>query len=240
MLMSRRWEARTGRALRRAAVALVPVAAGLVLLAACGTTPAPTTAGAAPAGASGSPAASTSGSGTGQVALCRDAAAVTSLRIVRLYGLRVPQAQTAFPSRVTVISPAHARAVARALCALPAAPHGIFNCPALFPGTSYQLHFTADGQALPVVTIQATGCETVTGVGQPRRAISPAFWRELAAAAGLSPPGLPAFSEPGCQPHGYPTKINGCPEQSQPDGGLVPSGVQPGGVQPGGPDVPAG
>ena len=94
-----------------------------------------------------------------------------------------------------------------------------------------------DGQALPVVTIQATGCETVTGAGQPRRAISAGFWRVLATAAGLSPPGLPAFTAPDCQPHGYPTKVNGCPALSQPDGGLVPSGVQPGGVQPGGPDV---
>jgi hypothetical protein len=239
-IMSRRRCLRTGRALRRAAVALVPAAAGLVLLAACGTTPAPGTAGAAPAGASGSPAAATTGSGTAQVALCRDAAAVTGLRIVRLDGIRVPEAQPAFPSRATVISPAHARAVARALCALPATPHGIFNCPALFPGTSYQLHFTADGQALPVVTIQATGCETVTGAGQPRRAISAGFWRVLATAAGLSPLGLPAFTAPDCQPHGYPTKVNGCPALSQPAGGLVPSGVQPGGVQPGGPDVPAG
>jgi hypothetical protein len=243
--MSRHKGTRTGRALRRAAVVLVSAAAGLVLLAACGTTPAPSTAGAAPAGASGSPATATTGSGTAgtgtagsgtaQVTLCRNAAAVTSLRIVRLPGLRVPEAQTAFPSRTTVISPAHARAVARALCALPATPHGIFNCPALFPGTSYQLRFTADGQALPVVTIQATGCEIVTGVGQPRRAVSPAFWRVLATAAGVSPPGLPAFTGPGCQPHGYPTKINGCPEQSQPNGGLVP-----GGVQPGGPAVSAG
>jgi hypothetical protein len=235
MIMSVRRSTRPGRVLRGSAVALVPAAAGLVLLAACGTTPAPSTPGAAPAGASGSPPAATPGSGTAQVALCRDASAVSSLRIVRVGVLRVPEAQTAFPSRTTVISPAHARAVARALCALPATPHGIFNCPALFPGTSYQLHFTADGRALPVVTIQATGCETVTGVGQPRRAISPAFWRVLATAAGLSPPGRPAFTEPGCQPHGYPTKIDGCPALSQPA-----SGIQPGGVQPGGPNVPAG
>jgi hypothetical protein len=240
VIMNRHQGPRAGRALRGAALALVTAAAGLVLLAACGTTPAPTTAGTAPAGTSGSPAAATAGSPSAgsspaQVALCQHAAAVSGLRIVRLYGLRVPEAQTAFPRQATVISPAHARAVARALCALPAPPHGILNCPALFPGTSYQLHFTADGRALPVVTIQATGCETVTGVGQPRRAISPAFWRVLATAAGLSPPGLPAFTEPGCQPHGYPTKINGCPGLSQPNGGLVPSGVQPGG-----PDVPAG
>src|SRR5271170_2582676 len=106
-MMSRRRGARTGRALRCAAVALGPIAAGLVLLAACGTTPAPGTAGAAPARASGSPAAR----GSAQVALCRDTAAVTGLQIVHLRGIRVPQAQTAFPNQATVVSPARARAV---------------------------------------------------------------------------------------------------------------------------------
>ncbi len=224
--MNRRRGARTGRALRCAAVALGPIAAGLVLLAACGTTPAPGTAGAAPARASGSPAAR----GSAQVALCRDTAAVTGLQIVHLRGIRVPQAQTAFPNQATVVSPARARAVARALCALPTMPHGIFNCPALFPGTSYQLRFTAAGRLLPVVTIEATGCETVTGVGQVRRVISPGFWRVLATAAGLSPPGQAVFSVPGCQPAERATKIDGCPGVTQPAGG----------AQPGGPDLPAG
>jgi hypothetical protein len=224
IVMSPRRGARSGRALRRAAVALVSVAAGLVLLAACGTTPAPGSGGAAPAGASGSPGTASTGPGSAQPALCRDAAAITSLRIVRLPGPRVPQAQTASPGQVTALSPAQARAVARALCALPAMPHGVLNCPALFPGTTYQLHFTADGRALPVVTIEATGCGTVTGVGHVRRALSSGFWRVLATAVGLSPPGQAVFSSPGCEPHGYPTKINGCPALSQPAGGLQPGG----------------
>jgi len=230
MVMSPRRGARSGRAPRRAAAALVSVAAGLVLLAACGTTPAPGSGGAAPAGPSGSPGTASTAPGSAQPALCRDAAAVTSLRIVRLPGPRVPQAQTGSPRPVTALSPAQARAVARALCALPAMPHGILNCPALFPGTNYQLHFAADGRALPVVTIEATGCGTVTGVGHVRQALSSGFWRVLATAAGLSPPGRAVFSSPGCEPHGYPTKINGCPALSEPAGGL----------QPGGSDQPAG
>lgn len=225
MVMNPRRGARSGRALRRAAVALVSVAAGLILLAACGTTPAPGSGGAAPAGASGSPGTASTAPASAQPVLCQDVAAVTGLRIVRLPGLRVPQAQTASPGQVTVPSPAQARAVARALCALPAMPHGILNCPALFPGTSYQLHFTADGRALPVVTVEATGCDTVTGVGEARRALSPGFWRALATAARLSPPGQSVFSSPGCAPHGYPIKINGCPALSQPAGGLVPGGA---------------
>jgi hypothetical protein len=231
MVMSLRRGARHGPALRRAAVALVSVAAGLVLLAACGTTPAPGSGGAAPAaGASGSPGAASTAPGSAQPALCQDAAAVTSLRIVRLPGPRVPQAQTALPGQVTAVSPAQARVVARALCALPAMPNGILNCPALFAGTTYQLRFTADGRALPAVTLEATGCDTVTGVGHARRALSPGFWRVLATAAGLSPPGQAVFGMPGCQS----VKIDGCPGLTR------PAGIQPGGVQPGAPDVPAG
>ena len=140
---------------------------GSLLLAACGSVRAPAagTAGAAPARASGSPSASGTGTGAGSAmaALCQDTATVTSLQIVRLPGLRVPQAQTAFPNGFAAIGPAGARAVARALCALPVMPRGIMSCPALFPGTSYQLRFTAAGRSLPPVTVEATGCDTVTG-----------------------------------------------------------------------------
>jgi hypothetical protein len=78
--------------------------------------------------------------------------------------------------------------LAEALCALPRMRKGVFRCPALFEG-SYRLRFTADGRRLPVVTIQESGCETVTGLG-PVRSVSksPAFWTALAkAVGGLSP-----------------------------------------------------
>lgn len=224
--MSLRRGTRTGRGLRCAAVALGPVVLGSLLLAACGSVPAPAagTAGAAPARASGSPSASGAGVGSAMAALCQDTTTVTSLQIVRIPGPRVPQAQTAFPRGFAVIGPAGARAVARALCALPAMPRGIMSCPAQFPGTSYQLRFTAAGRSLPPVTIEATGCDTVTGIGPARQATSARFWRVLATAAGLSPPGQSVFST-GCEPHGYPTKINGCPGLTQPGGPLVPGGV---------------
>jgi hypothetical protein len=230
--MSLRRGTRTGQGLRCAAVALGPVVLGSLLLAACGSVRAPAagTTGAAPTRASGSPSASGVSSGSALAALCQDTAAVTRLQVVRLQGPRVPQVQAAFPRGSVTIGPAGARAVARALCALPAMPRGIMSCPALFPGTSYQLRFTAAGRPLPPVTIEATGCDTVIGVGQVRHATSAAFWRVLATAAGLSPPGRGVFSAPGCEPHGYPTKINGCPGLSQPAGGLVPGGAdQPAG-----------
>jgi hypothetical protein len=230
--MSRPKGTRAGRLLRCAGVALGPVVLGSLLLTACGSVRAPAagTAGTAPARATGSPTAAGASSGAAQATLCADPAAVTRLQIVRIVAPRVPGAQTASPSRFAVIGPAGARAVARALCALPGMPRGIMSCPAMFPGTSYQLRFTAAGRPLPAVTLEATGCGTVTGAGQVRRATSAAFWRVLATAAGLSPPGQRVFIVPGCEPHGYPTKINGCPGLSQPDGGLVPGGaVQPAG-----------
>jgi len=226
--MSLRGGTRTGRGLRCAAVALGPVVLGSLLLAACGSVPAPAaaTAGAAPAQASGSASASSVGTGAGaaMAALCQHTASVTRLQIVHLHGPRVPQAPTAISSGFAAIGPAGARAVARALCALPLMPRGVMSCPAMFPGTSYLLRFTAAGRSLPPVTIQATGCDTVTGVGQVRQATSARFWRVLASAAGLSPPGRAVFST-GCEPHGYPAKIDGCPGMTQLGSPLVPGGV---------------
>jgi hypothetical protein len=210
-------------------VALLSIALGSVLLAACGSVPAPGS-GAVSAGSGGasSPAAAptttpspTPSPSGGQVALCRDASTVTSLRIVRAPGPKIPQEQSVFPGQVTVTSPAHAQEVARALCALPAMLHGFISCPAMFPGTTYQLTFTAGGQQLPPVRIEATGCATVTGLGEPRQALSAGFWRVLAVAAGVSPPDQAGFASPGpgCRPPTSGAKIDGCPAQPQPAGG---------------------
>ena len=218
-----------GRALPGAAVALLSIALGSVLLAACGSVPAPGS-GAVSAGSGGasSPAAAptptpspTPSPSGGQVALCRDASTVTSLRIVRAPGPKIPQEQSVFPGQVTVTSPAHAQEVARALCALPSMLHGFISCPAMFPGTTYQLTFTAGGQQLPPVRIEATGCATVTGLGEPRQALSAGFWRVLAVAAGVSPPDQAGFASPGpgCRPPTSGAKIDGCPAQPQPAGG---------------------
>ena len=141
--------------------------------------------------------------------------------------IRVPQLQAGFPNQVTVTTPAHARAAARALCALPLLPRGVFHCPNLTVGTTYLLRFTADGRRLPAVSIEATGCEVVTGVGPARWAAkSPGFWRMLARAANLSPPGRTAFTGGGtssCQPiSSRPDQINGCPAQTKPDSPAVP------------------
>jgi hypothetical protein len=158
-----------------------------------------------------------------QVALCQRTASVTGLVIVRNDVVRVPVLQIAFPNQVTVASPARARAVARALCALPLMPHGIFSCPNLAVGTTYQLRFTADGRRLPAVTIEATGCEVVTGVGSARWvSTSPGFWRVLATAAHLTPPDRSVFSGdshpgPSCD-SSRPDQASDCPALIQPAG----------------------
>lgn len=214
----------------RAAVLFAAAALASIVLAACGSVPAPTTP-AAPAAspkpsATPSPAVSPGAAAT-QRALCRDTASVTGLEIERYRVAGVPQLQSSIPNQITVPTPARARAVARALCGLPQFPHGFIGCPALLGGTTYLLFFTADGRRLPAVSIDATGCETVTGVGPVRWAsTSPGFWRTLATAAGISPPGRPVFSgssQPSCEPaSSRPDQINGCPAQSKPGSAAVP------------------
>jgi hypothetical protein len=182
---------------------------------------------AAAGSAAASPGATSPGATATQVALCQHTASVTRLEIVRNQVVRMPVLQAAFPDQVMVSSPASARAVARALCALPPMPRGVFHCPAMLFGTTYLLRFTAGGWWLPAVTIEATGCEVVTGVGPTRWvATSPGFWRVLATAAHLRPPGQSVFSgdsypEPICDPSGR-EQANDCPAVIQPGGAAVP------------------
>jgi hypothetical protein len=239
----KRWRKRSGRALARAAVVraavvraavvLVPIAAGSILVAACGSLHASDTGAESGASAKASPSAAPSSTATAaQIPLCQDAATVTGLEILRTGVLRIPQElQSAVPGKVVITKPAEARAVAHALCALPSMPPGMFNCPVLFPGTTYHLFFTAGDRQFPVVSVEATGCETVTGIGPVRQATTSAgFWRVLATAAGMSPPGRPVFSgsnaagAAGCRPPStrlYQT-AHACPVVGEPSGAAQP------------------
>ena len=93
-------------------------------------------------------------------------------------------------SRRVGVSPAQqARAVARAVCALPRMPRGVVACPADW-GVSYRLEFAASGRRFGVVTVQAGGCRRVSGAGPPRWAVqSPGFWSALERAAAVPWPG---------------------------------------------------
>jgi hypothetical protein len=212
----------------RAAWAWICAAAfAAIVLAGCGGIPASSTGATSAASPKATPSPSVSPTAAAtQAALCQHTVTVTGLVITRNHVMRVPQLQVGFPNQVTVTSPADARSAARALCALPSLPHGVFNCPNLTVGSTYLLRFTADGRRLPAVSIEATGCEVVTGVGPARWAAkSPGFWRTLATAANLSPPGRTAFTGGGtssCQPlSSRPDQANDCPAQNAPVSGAV-------------------
>jgi hypothetical protein len=131
-----------------------------------------------------------------QPALCREAAAVTRLEVVRSHGFKVPELEPAFPNMVTVTNRALIRDVIRALCALPVTPPGVYHCPALLLGTAYTLRFSVGSRPLPLVTIDSTGCQAVTGVGPDRRVTSKRFWRVLSRALGVRTPLVLTGSRP--------------------------------------------
>ncbi len=209
-----------------AALAILAALAGLALTA-CGTVPASTAGHATPAGgtvpAGGAPGHPASAAGAGQAdgsaqpgaaaQLCAAPGSVTQVAITRV----TPAAQQlpsgpgadAAPSPTALVKGApQAQQLAKALCALPAMPAARpLHCPDLSTG-SYRLVFTADGKALPAVTAQPTGCETIVGAGVTRTAASePTFSRLLATMGGVLPlpgvghlPGVPVSTGGQFQP----------------------------------------
>lgn len=167
-----------GRGIARAALLLVPLA-----LAACGSVVAGNGTGSAGAQLAQAPnKAVTAG-------LCANPGAVNRL-VIRRTGIIVQprQQRFTFPALVTVTSAADARAVARAVCALPRQPAGILSCPADF-GIGYQLRFAAGRHHFAVVKLRPAGCEIVTGAGRPRTIThSTAFWAVLGKALRLHTP----------------------------------------------------
>ena len=102
-------------------------------------------------------------------------------------GAHRPSMPALLQRQVTVTGAHQAQAVAQALCTLPAMPTGTFSCPMDW-GINYRLIFTAGDSKLAPVTVDATGCQQVTGLGPVRwTALSPAFWNVLATAAGIGP-----------------------------------------------------
>jgi hypothetical protein len=91
------------------------------------------------------------------------------------------------PAGPVVRGVAQARALAKALCALPTMAGGLLHCPQQTTA-SYQLTFTAGGRLLPAVIVRPSGCLTVTGAGAVRSAgRSSAFLKLLASMAGPLP-----------------------------------------------------
>ena len=122
--------------------------------------------------------------------VCAHARTVDRLTIDRVDGPN--REHFTFPARLTVDRARQSQTVAKALCALPPMPHGPINCPGDL-GVIYLLSFRSGTRALPAVSVRATGCEQVVGLGPPRAA-SASFWKVLAAAAGLPNPGKTDFA----------------------------------------------
>lgn len=127
--------------------------------------------------------------------LCAHAGQVDRLTISRVNSFPQNHEQFTFPAQITVTGAQQARVVARALCALPPMPRGLpMACPN-DRGINYQLIFYAGDSKLAPVTVDATGCEQVNGLGAVRwTARSPAFWSVLAAAAGIAPADQATFA----------------------------------------------
>jgi hypothetical protein len=178
---------RSGRVTRPALLALAAGGAA-VLAAGCGSQAAITSSATQPAspGSASTSTPGTSPGSPGSTALCSHANAVTRLVVSRVSALPQNHLHFAFRAGITVTSPARARAVAEAVCALPPSAAGVMHCPADL-GIGYRLSFAEGSRTFPVVTAAAGGCASVAGAGPVRTAArSPGFWTVLAHAMGVS------------------------------------------------------
>jgi hypothetical protein len=149
---------------------LIGVAA-LLGLAACGSVSAgsaghPASASASSASASSAGAASASASSASTPAAAAATLAAGSLCTSREGADRVVVSRIASPRQVTLTGATQVRAMVAALCALPSLPAGQ-HCPAA-SAASVRLLFAAGAQSFPAVTVQESGCRSVTGLGATR------------------------------------------------------------------------
>lgn len=169
--------------------ALGGVTVSLVLgLAACGSVVA------GQSGQSGNAASGSSGTAASgsQPALCTSMSSLTRVVVSRTVGLT--HVREVVPGGVTISDPTTVRNVASTLCSLPNMPRGPISCPAMLGG-SYKFMFTATKRAFPPVTVQSTGCRTVTGLAHPdRRVVSPHAWKDLTGAFNQRVPMTPGHA----------------------------------------------
>jgi predicted small secreted protein len=168
--MSLSWQVASGRVL----AVLSAVVLACSALAACGS--------------------NANGPGAGGGDLCSNVGQVDHLVVKRVNLIRRNHPHFTFPAKVTVSDPAKARSVAHAVCALPPMPSGTLSC-GIDTLIMYQLTFSAGGRKLALVSVKATGCGDVRGLGQTRwTARSPGFCRVLGTAMGIAQSGDSTFS----------------------------------------------
>jgi hypothetical protein len=91
--------------------------------------------------------------------------------------------QASSPHTITLHGATQVRALATALCTLPPMASGR-SCPAA-PGGSVRLVFAAGEQGFPPVSVQESGCRSVTGAGPVRSwSASSPFGQQLSEAVG--------------------------------------------------------
>jgi hypothetical protein len=140
----------------RGAQGLIAVTA-MMGLAACGSVSAGSAGGAGHPPSASVSASKTSAAGTpAGGALCADGHSAD----------RVLVSRTASPRQVTLTGTTQVRAMVAALCALPPMPTG-HACP-VTAGGSVRLVFAAGPRSFPPVTVQESGCRSVTGMGATR------------------------------------------------------------------------
>ena len=116
---------------------------------------------------------------------CRSLSGFNRLSVDRRDGFPQNHLQFTFPADVTVVDPSSVQSVAAALCALPAAPSVTHLCP-LDLAISYQLWFSSGRSTTSPVTVEAGGCNTVTGLTPERTALgTPGFWSVLGTALNM-------------------------------------------------------
>ncbi len=148
----------------RAVQGLIAVTA-LMGLAACGSASAGGAGHPASAGGAGHPA-SASASSSRAPAAAAGTPAGGSLCADSQGADRVVVSRTASPRQVTLTGATQVQAMVAALCALPLMPSGQ-HCTTATAG-SVRLVFAAREQSFPPVTVQESGCHSVTGMGATR------------------------------------------------------------------------
>lgn len=128
------------------------------------------------------------------VSLCEQTTTVDHLVVKRLDAFPSNGLHFSFPATVAVTDQKLVIEAAKAVCALPAMPDNGLHCPADW-GVTYRLTFSVQSVMFPRVVVDATGCESVTGLLRTRWvARTPGFWHELGTVMNLKKPTWATFT----------------------------------------------